>query len=203
MFWATTGAPQVATAGARQHPSSLAPLPRPFPPPWAAQPGFQAARQPASAQCFGLAARCSPHHPFTVGAGASPSGCVGWLEHTHSSFNCHLQPPPSDIFDAFHPTATRCPHVAAPIRIETRRQQLQLPAPTPSTGTICPVGLDTPDLGRGIGSSIWQSGGPERAQPQLACVAALEPYQIVIVSNLAPVHPAILAWLLLFQQVDS
>lgn len=81
-------------------PSSLAPLPRSFPPPWAAQSGqspaqceFQTARPASqcpvpSAQC--LLARCSPHHPFT--AGCRPiSPAVGWPPGTYPLL---LQPSP-------------------------------------------------------------------------------------------------------------
>lgn len=120
-------------------------------------------------------------------------GWVGWLEHTHSSFNCPPNPRLTFLTSSIQQrlVARTYPHRNPPTTVAAARSN-------PLYRHRCPVSIDTPGLGRGIGSSIWQSGGPERAQPQLACVAALEPYQIVIVSNLAPVHPAILAWLLLF-----
>lgn len=151
----------------KQLPSSLAPLPRSFPPPWAAQSGQSRpsassrlpASQPASAQCL-LSARCSPHHPFTVGAGTSRLRGAGWLEHTHSSFNCHLQPPRLTFLTPsihqrlaartlLHPSASKpadnsssCP--------------LQPPLPAPLS---CQYRHTWP--GRGIGSSIWERGARE------------------------------------------
>lgn len=141
MFWATTGRPPDELYHS-SHGWSTANFPIPWhpsrgrsrPPGQPSASSRQPACQPVPNACL---LGCSPHHPFTVGAGTSRLREVGWLEHTYPLL-LQLPPPtpPSDIFDAFHPTATRCPHVAAPIRIDTRRQQLQLPAPTPSTGTI-------------------------------------------------------------------
>lgn len=157
---------------------------------------------PASAQCSACLARCcSPHHPFTVGCRhthISPNeGLAGWNIPTPPSTVTSNPPSLTFLKPSIHQRlAART--FAAPIRIETCRQQLAAARSNPLQRHRYPASIDTPGLAAGLVRASG-SGGPERAQPQLACVVALEPYQVVIVSNLAPVNPAVLAWLLLSQ----
>lgn len=92
---------------------------------------------------------CSPHHSLTVcGVQAClhlawrAGGQVGWLEHTHSYFTTATSNhPPSDIFDAFHPSngdSLAARTLPAPIRIETRRQQ-QVAAARSNTPSPAPL----------------------------------------------------------------
>lgn len=147
-------------------PSSLAPLPRSFPPPWAAQSGqspaqceFQTAR-PAS-QCP-VPAGPGAHLIIRSQLGAGPSRLrwAGRLEHTHSSFNCHLQPPQSDIFDAFHPSATGCTHVAATHPHRNLPTTVAAARSSPLHGHHSAASTDTPGLAAGLVRASGRAGGP-------------------------------------------
>lgn len=133
---ARRGAPQQPRLEHGKLPYSLAPLPRSFPPPWAAQCEFQAARLPASAQCL-LARVLTSSSVHSRCRHISPAGgWAGWNIPTHSSFNCHLQPPRSTFLTPSIQQRLAACTLLHPSAIDTRRQQLQLPAPTPSTGTV-------------------------------------------------------------------
>lgn len=131
-------------------PSSLAPLPRSFPPPWAAQSGQ------SPAQCEFQTARPASQCPVPSAQCPVPAGPVLTSSSVHSWVQAHLAcgglaawniPTPTSTVTSKPPSLTfltpsihqrlAARTLLQPIRIETRRQQLQLPAPAPSTGTIC------------------------------------------------------------------
>lgn len=102
---------------------------------------------PASAQCFACFAWCcSPHHPFTVGcrhAHISPNeGLAGWNIPTPPSTVTSNPPSLTFLTPSIHQRlAART--FAAPIRIETRRQQLAAARSNPLQRHRYPASFDT------------------------------------------------------------